>query len=69
MWVLHGFDARTTITIVTLSFAAAVRLVEEFRRSADGPMTFVIDQFTDARTARPDGDSDRPEADRPSDRP
>ena len=63
MWVLHGFDARTTFTIVTLSFAAAVKLVEEFRRSADGPMTFVIDQFTDARAKLPDDDVGRPDQD------
>ena len=49
MWILHGLDARTTFSIVTLSFAAAVKLVEEFRRSADGPTTFVIDQIVDMR--------------------
>jgi hypothetical protein len=63
MWVLHGFDARTTFTIVTLSFAAAVKLIEEFRRSADGPMTFVIDQFNEARGKRPDDHADRPDMD------
>ena len=54
MWVLHALDARTTFTIVTLSFAAAVKVVEDVTRAGEAPMTFVIDQVTDVRRLQAD---------------
>ena len=57
MWVLHGVDARTTFTIITISFAAAVKLIEDFRRAGSTPMTLTIDRVMDVDTERPDQES------------